>query len=218
MQQCIYSHICITNWVKKIGKRRTKNQCVTGRKTLFDVTMEVKVKFLCEGEKQNLYKSSPNAVGYELFSTECFELLHNEIRKLPTGVILELPDSLFVQVAKKSSINLCGLRVLAGIIDPDYRAQIFVVLHNITNQKVGCKQGNLLNFLKNTVLDLSSPENQCFLYSVAAGMLQPAAKNAGRASQYKTLVENFNMNGILLPMTLDSIQLFEEQNDVSINC
>ena len=67
----------------------TQNQCVTGRKTqksVFDVTMEVKVKFFCDGQ-QNLYKSSPNADGYKLFSTECFELLPNEIRKVPTGVI-----------------------------------------------------------------------------------------------------------------------------------
>ena len=84
----------------------------------------------------------------------------------------------------------------------------------------GCKQGNLPNFLKNKhcLLDLSSPGNQCFLYSVAAGILQPPAKNASRASQYKTLVEKFNTNGISLPMTLDSIQLFEAQNEVSINC
>ena len=84
----------------------------------------------------------------------------------------------------------------------------------------GCKQGNLPNFLKNKhcLLDLSSPANQCFLYSVAAGILQPPAKNASRASQYKTLVEKFNTNGISLPMTLDSIQLFEAQNEVSINC
>ena len=47
-------------------------------------------------------------------------------------MILELPDSLYIQVAEKSSVSLCGLRVLAGIIDPDYRAQIFVVLHNKT--------------------------------------------------------------------------------------
>ena len=84
----------------------------------------------------------------------------------------------------------------------------------------GCKQGNLPNLLKNKhcLLDLSSPANQCFLYSVAAGILQPPAKNASRASQYKILVEKFNTNGISLPMTLDSIQLFEAQNEVSINC
>ena len=84
----------------------------------------------------------------------------------------------------------------------------------------GCKQGNLPNFLKNKhcLLDLSSPANQCFLYSVAAGILQPPAKNASRASQYKTLVEKFNTNGISLPITRDSIQLFEAQNEVSINC
>ena len=133
MQQCIYFHICITNWVKKILE--TQKISVTGRKTLFDVTMEVKVKFLCDGQ-QNLYKSSLNAVGYELFSTECFELLPNEIKKLPMGVILELPDSLYVQVAEKSSVSLCGLRVLTEIIDPDYRAQIFLVLRNITNQEI----------------------------------------------------------------------------------
>ena len=69
--------------------------------------MEVKVKFLC-GEQENLYKSSPNAVGHELFSTESFELLLNEIRKLPTTVILELLDSLYTQVAEKSSVSLCG--------------------------------------------------------------------------------------------------------------
>ena len=69
---------------------------MTGRKILFDVTIEVKVKFLFDGQ-QNLYKSSLNAVGYELFSTKCFELLPNEIRKLPSGVILELSDSLYEQ-------------------------------------------------------------------------------------------------------------------------
>ena len=76
----------------------------------------------------------------------------------------------------------------------------------------GCKKGNLPNFLKNKhcLLDLSSPENKCFLYAVAAGILQPPAKHAFCVSQYKTLVENFNMNGIRLLMTLDSIQLFEE--------
>ena len=93
---------------------------------LFDVTMEVKVKFLCDGQ-QNLYKLSRNEVGYELFSMECFELLPNEIRKLPTGLLLELPDSLYAQVAEKSSVSLCGLHVLAGIIDPDYQALIFEV-------------------------------------------------------------------------------------------
>ena len=83
----------------------------------------------------------------------------------------------------------------------------------------GCKQGNLPKFLKNKhcLLDLSSPENQCFLYAVAAG-IQPKATHASRTSQYKTLVENFNTNEISLPMTLDNIQLFEERNDVSINC
>ena len=97
--------------------------------------MEVKVKFMFDGQ-ENLYKSSPNAVGYELFGTKCFELLPNEITKLPTGVILELPDSLYTQITEKSSVSLCVLRVLAGIIDPNYRAQIFVVLHNITNKKI----------------------------------------------------------------------------------
>ena len=83
----------------------------------------------------------------------------------------------------------------------------------------GCKQGNLPKFLKNKhcLLDLSSPENQCFLYAVAAG-IQPKATHASRTGQYKTLVENFNTNEISLPMTLDNIQLFEERNDVSINC
>ena len=59
----------------------------------------------------------------------------------------------------------------------------------------GCKQGNLPKFLKNKhcLLDLSSPENQCFLYAVAAG-IQPKATHASRMGQYKTLVENFNTN------------------------
>ena len=33
-----------------------QKQCVTARKPLFDVTMEVKVKFLYDGQQKNLYK------------------------------------------------------------------------------------------------------------------------------------------------------------------
>ena len=146
--------------------------------------MEVKVKFLCDGP-QKLYKSSPNAVGYELFSTECFELLPNEIRKLPTGVILELPDSLYVQVAEKSSVSLCGLRVLAGIIDPDYRAQIFVVLHNITNQKISWDKTKPI-----AQLIFHSTINPCFVYLgfyVAFNTVQVISRRVvGRAEETST--------------------------------
>ena len=65
---------------------------------------------------QNLYKLPPNGVVHELFGIEYFELLPNEIRKLLMGVILELPDLFYPQIAKKSSVNLCGLHALVGII------------------------------------------------------------------------------------------------------
>ena len=38
---------------------------------------------------------------HELFRIECFELLPNEIRKLPTGVLLGLPDSFVPTNSKK---------------------------------------------------------------------------------------------------------------------
>ena len=70
---------------------------------------------MCD-KQQNLYKSPPNGVDHELFGIEYFELLPNEIRKLPMGVILELPDLFYPQIAKKSSVDLCGLHALVGII------------------------------------------------------------------------------------------------------
>ena len=99
----------------------------------------MEVKYSCDGERK-LYKTSPNAAGYELFSSTSFEILSSEFKKLPTGVVLKLPDALYAQIAEKSSVSLRGLSVRAGVIDSDYRGQIFVVLQNTSDQKIEWKR------------------------------------------------------------------------------
>ena len=104
----------------------------------------VKVCYLNKGGEK-LYKSSPDAVGYGLFSTHDFVIEPNEMKKISTDIELEMSSVIYAQIAEKSSVTVTsGLRVCAGVIDPDYQGQIYVVLHNTANQKVFWKKCNPL--------------------------------------------------------------------------
>ena len=58
-----------------------------------------------------------------------------------TGVVVEIPVGLFGQIAARSSTALKGLSVGAGVIDPDYRGEVRVLLFNHTQETVVFEAG-----------------------------------------------------------------------------
>jgi dUTP pyrophosphatase len=75
----------------------------------------------------------------------------NKIKKIPTGIYVEyLNDNYELQILSRSGLTLKGLIVLnsPGIIDSDYKGEIFVILCNVGQKKITIKDGNRIAQMK----------------------------------------------------------------------
>ena len=102
----------------------------------------VKIKLLTE-TAQLPTKGSVNAAGYDLYADfmpengEFLTIGPHETVKIPTGIAIEVPNGWFGGVFPRSGISAKrGLRPAncVGVIDADYRGEIFVALHNDTDK------------------------------------------------------------------------------------
>lgn len=98
----------------------------------------VKIKLLTE-TAQLPTKGSVNSAGYDLYADffpengEFLTIGPHETVKVPTGISIEIPNGWFGGVFPRSGISSKrGLRPAncVGVIDADYRGEIFVALHN----------------------------------------------------------------------------------------
>lgn len=97
----------------------------------------LKFKKLSPLAKQPEYKTSGSA-GADLYS--CFEketdviiIKPNEIKKVPTGIILELPEGFEAQIRPRSGFSLKGITIpnSPGTVDSDYRGELIVIMQNL---------------------------------------------------------------------------------------
>lgn len=87
-------------------------------------------------------RGSPGAVGYDLVATQGLVILPGQRGLVPTGLSLELPPGTYGRVAPRSGLAVKnGLDVGAGVIDPDYRGEIKVVLFNFDKEPFMVKYG-----------------------------------------------------------------------------
>ena len=84
-------------------------------------------------------RGSDSAAGYDLFARligDCFIGAHTTA-KIGTGIAVEIPDGYFGAVFARSGLATKeGLRPAncVGVIDSDYRGEIFVAIHNDTDK------------------------------------------------------------------------------------
>ena len=52
---------------------------------------------------------------------------------MATGLIMAPPPGCYLRIAPRSGLSVMGISVGAGVIDPDYRGKVGVVLHNLSN-------------------------------------------------------------------------------------
>jgi len=90
-------------------------------------------------------QATPQAAGYDVRSAEAdFELRPGEIRAVGTGLALELPSGLECQVRPRSGLAArhgITLPNSPGTIDPDYRGELKVLLHNTGTTPVWVRRG-----------------------------------------------------------------------------
>lgn len=87
-------------------------------------------------------RGSEGAVGYDLVATQGCVILPGNRGLVPTGLSLELPPGTYGRVAPRSGLAVKnGLDVGAGVVDPDYRGEIKVVLFNFDKEPFMVKPG-----------------------------------------------------------------------------
>ncbi len=110
-------------------------------------------------------RGTPQAAGYDVRSAEPeFVLEPGEIRRVHTGLVMELPAGIECQVRPRSGLAVrhgISLPNTPGTIDPDYRGELLVALINLGRDSVTIARGERiaqLVFARFEVLDVVEAE------------------------------------------------------------
>ena len=88
-------------------------------------------------------KTNPTDAGFDLYSTIDAEIGVGQRKLLSTGVSMAIPCGYYGRIADRSGNAFSlGLHVLAGVIDQNYRAELKVLLVNLSDVPVEIKRGH----------------------------------------------------------------------------
>jgi dUTP pyrophosphatase len=76
-------------------------------------------------------RASTGAIGYDLMSTETLIIPPSTRSPITTRIAIQLPEGTYGRIAPRSGLAVKhSLNIAAGVIDPDYRGELRVVLIN----------------------------------------------------------------------------------------
>jgi dUTP pyrophosphatase len=102
--------------------------------------MELKVQRIHKDAKLPLYQHKGDA-GLDIFSSLDCVLEAGEVKPVPTGIRVAVPDGYVGLVWDKSGISLKGVHRLAGVIDSGYRGEVRVVMVNLGSEPFVIEKG-----------------------------------------------------------------------------
>jgi len=99
---------------------------------------ENKVKFIRMNNMARIpIKSTPESAGFDLFNTKSITLLPKQRIPVQTGIKLQLPKNTYGRISPRSGLALKhGIDIAAGVIDADYRGEIFPILVNNSEKQI----------------------------------------------------------------------------------
>ncbi|KAI5187106.1 dUTP pyrophosphatase [Nematocida homosporus] len=80
-------------------------------------------------------RATPESAGYDLYSAETGCINPGERKLISIGIAMKIPTGYYGQISSRS--GLCskhGVITLGGVIDSDYRGELFVMLLNTGSQ------------------------------------------------------------------------------------
>lgn len=101
-----------------------------------DSAAVIHVALLREGARLP-FRATPGSTGFDVYA--CLQDGEDEISVgpdpvlIPTGIALEFPPTLDVQVRPRSGLSSRGVMSTVGTIDSDYRGEIFVTMYTVGN-------------------------------------------------------------------------------------
>lgn len=133
----------------------------------------LKVKLLHKEAK--LPEKRDEDAGYDLYGIyeNEFELMMpGDLKLIPTGISIEIPNDWVFYVAERGSTGSKGISRRCGVVDSGYRGEIFVATNNTSNKPIiFCKDVNseeLDKFLEENSLE----KDKVTLYPQSKGIAQ----------------------------------------------
>jgi len=104
------------------------------------LTVDLKVKRIYREAKLPCYGHGGDA-GLDLFSSVDCVLGAGDVKAVPTGIKVAIPQGHVGLIWDKSGISLKSVHKLAGVIDAGYRGEVQVVMVNLSRQAYPIKKG-----------------------------------------------------------------------------
>lgn len=104
-------------------------------------TQELKVIKLC-GHATIPTRGTDGAVGYDIYSSEDKTINANSYSLVSTGIAIKCPTGTYARIASRSSLSFKnGICIGGGVVDPDYRGEIKVIIFNHSNVEFKIEKG-----------------------------------------------------------------------------
>ncbi|MFA6072948.1 MAG: dUTP diphosphatase [Candidatus Woesearchaeota archaeon] len=104
--------------------------------------MKLKIKKLNPDAKIPAY-ARENDAGFDIFSIEQYTLKPNERKSFSTGIAFELEPGFVALVWDKSGLSFKhGIKTMGGVIDSNYRGEIFIALLNTSKTDYEIEKGD----------------------------------------------------------------------------
>lgn len=92
---------------------------------------KIKVVAMAKEDAKLPEMKSSGAAGLDIYSNTDNLIEPGEVRKISTGIALEMPTGYWAKIEGRSGLAMKGLTPLGGVIDNDYRGEIHVLLINL---------------------------------------------------------------------------------------
>jgi dUTP pyrophosphatase len=102
--------------------------------------LELKVRKMNPDAKLPRFSHKGDA-GMDLFSAVDDLLRAGEVKPVPTGIQMAIPEGYVGLIWDKSGVSLAGLHRLAGVVDAGYRGEVRVVMANLGKESFVIKKG-----------------------------------------------------------------------------
>ena len=115
----------------------------------------------------------PGDAGMDLFAAEEVALGAGEVKAVPTGIKMAIPEGYVGLIWDKSGISLQGVHRLAGVVDAGYRGEVKVVMVNLGKGPYIFKKGQKVAQM------LIQPVQAVEVVDVGDGDLDETARGVG---------------------------------------
>lgn len=102
--------------------------------------MELKIKKIHKDAKLPHYGHKGDA-GLDIFSTIDCVLRKREVKAIPTGIKVAIPEGYVGLIWDKSGVSLEGVHRLAGVVDSGYRGEVKIVMANLSDKPFSIEKG-----------------------------------------------------------------------------